>query len=56
MQIVLTLALFLLAFGGLAVGVMAGRPPIKGSCGGLDCIRGIECGACTRKAGGERND
>ena len=29
------LLLFGLAFGGLALGTMLGRQPIKGSCGGL---------------------
>lgn len=53
MQIVLAFAVFLLAFGGLAIGVMAGRAPIKGSCGGADCIKGIDCAACTRKSEGE---
>lgn len=53
MLILFALVIFLLAFGGLALGVVVGRPPIKGSCGGLDCIEGIECGACRRKS--ERN-
>lgn len=43
---VFTFAIFLLAVGGLAVGVIAGRAPIKGSCGGLNCIKGTRCGAC----------
>jgi hypothetical protein len=30
-----TVLLFGLAFGGLALGTMLGREPIKGSCGGL---------------------
>ena len=51
MQIVLTLVIFLLAFGGLALGVMAGRAPIKGSCGGLNCLKNVQCGACSKRAG-----
>jgi len=42
----LSLAIILLAIGGLAVGVMLGRPPIRGSCGGAGCE---SCG-CGRKA------
>ena len=40
-----------LAVAGLAVGVMLGRQPIRGSCGGLGSIRGLEgsCGACGGK-------
>lgn len=44
----LTFALVLLSLGGLAVGVMFGRAPLKGSCGGVACAKGISCGACKR--------
>lgn len=30
-----TLLLFALAFAGLALGIMFGRDPVRGSCGGL---------------------
>lgn len=42
----LTLIILILAIAGLAVGVLAGRGPIKGSCGGLACHKGLGCGAC----------
>lgn len=51
----LTLALFLLSLAGLAVGVMVGRPAIKGSCGGLACIEGGGCGVCPRRRDGGRD-
>ena len=31
-----TLLLICLSFAGLAIGVLAGRKPLKGSCGGLN--------------------
>ncbi len=45
----ITLALFVLAVAGLSVGVMLGRAPIKGSCGGLACIKGADCSACPHR-------
>lgn len=38
-----------LAVLGLSVGVLAGREPIKGSCGGLNCIKGADCAACANR-------
>lgn len=46
---ILTFIILLLAIIGLAIGIMTGREPIKGSCGGLACVKGIDCGIC--KAG-----
>ncbi len=40
--------IILLAMGGLALGVMFGRAPVKGSCGGLAC-HGLECTGCRQK-------
>ena len=37
----------LVAVGGLAVGVLAGRAPLRGSCGGLACSGA--CASCPRK-------
>lgn len=39
----ITLALILLTIAGMAVGVMAGRPPVR-SCGRA-CARGLGCPA-----------
>jgi uncharacterized protein len=44
-------AVFVLALGGLSVGVLAGRGGIRGTCGGLNNPDG--CGACGRSADGE---
>lgn len=43
---VLTFVIFLLAGGGLALGVLFGRAPLRGSCGGLACHKAISCDAC----------
>lgn len=42
--------IFLLAILGMGLGILAGRPPIKGSCGGLYGVRGLGsgCVACDR--------
>jgi hypothetical protein len=46
---------FCLAVLGMAVGALAGRPPLEGGCGRADCSdrSGIGCGACggSRRAG-----
>lgn len=43
----LSLLIVLLVVGAMAVGVIAGRPPIKGSCGGMGAL-GIDtaCDIC----------
>lgn len=41
---------FCLAVAALSIGVLFGRAPIKGSCGGLNCIEGADCAACDHKA------
>jgi len=51
--IILAFFIILLAIGGMALGVMVGCAPIKGSCGGLACIKGLDCGTC--KSGRKRN-
>lgn len=54
--IILTFVILVLGMAGLAVGVLCGRTPIKGSCGGISCIKGIDCGACTKKRKGTEHD
>lgn len=49
MTFLITLALVVLAIGGLSLGVILGREPIKGSCGGLACIPDASCAACPKR-------
>lgn len=46
---ILSLAIVLLAISGLSIGILFGRPPIKGSCGGLSCIKNADCSACPNR-------
>ena len=46
--VILSIVVVLLAAGGLAVGLLFGRAPIKGSCGGLACRHGTGCEGCSR--------
>lgn len=41
----ITFVVMLLVVAAMAVGVMANRAPIAGSCGGLKNLKGVEC-AC----------
>ena len=46
MEFIITLIVFLLAFFGLAIGVILYNRRIKGSCGGLGAIFGKDCDNC----------
>lgn len=46
MEILLVFAIVLLAVLGLGLGSLFGRGPVKGSCGGMACIKDIACEGC----------
>ncbi len=48
----LVFGVILLAMAGLALGVLAGRAPPRGSCGGLGCA---SCAACPRRRNQQRD-
>lgn len=56
----ITVVVFGLVIAGMAVGVLAGRPPIKGSCGGMGAL-GIDtaceiCGGDPKRCDEETRD
>lgn len=58
LELVFAFGVFLLAFLGLAIGVLNGRRGITGSCGGLAHLPGItsDCnGACRAGSGCQRD-
>ncbi|MDY6828832.1 MAG: (Na+)-NQR maturation NqrM [Pseudomonadota bacterium] len=64
LQLALTLTFMLLIFTALSIGVLMGRKPISGSCGGLNALDGNGkcslCGGtpddCDRPAGPDLSD
>ena len=45
--ILLSIVIALLVFAGMAIGLMFGRQPIKGSCGGMSAMAGGgSCAVC----------
>jgi hypothetical protein len=42
----LSIAIVALSITGLAAGVLLGREPLRGSCGGVACDKGGTCDAC----------
>ena len=44
--ILFSVGFFLLMALAMAIGVMAGRKPIKGSCGGIGAMSGADCPVC----------
>jgi hypothetical protein len=49
MEIFLVLIIVLLAVLGLGLGSVFGRGPVKGSCGGMACIKDIACEGCPHR-------
>ncbi len=50
----LAFLIIVVSLAGLAIGVLTGRPPLAGSCGGLACggCAKAASGACKRDSGG----
>jgi len=49
MALLLGLGIVLLAVGGLAFGMVFGRGPAKGSCGGMACLKDVACEGCPHR-------
>lgn len=48
--VLMAVLVFGLAVLGLGLGLLFGREPIKGSCGGVACIEKLDCQACPYSA------
>lgn len=46
---ILGFIIIVISIAGLAVGVLFGRPALRGSCGGLSCGTSPACTACTAR-------
>ena len=49
MEIVLAIGIFALVAAGLGLGLMLGRGPLKGSCGGMACLKDVACEGCPHR-------
>ncbi|MDO5647083.1 hypothetical protein [Paracoccus sp. (in: a-proteobacteria)] len=48
-QLLIAIVIMVLACGGLALGLMFGRGPVKTSCGGMECLPGPRCHDCPNR-------
>lgn len=53
MEFLLGLAVVFMAVGGLALGLALGRGPVKGSCGGMACLKDVACEGCPHRKSGD---
>lgn len=61
MTILVSFVVVLIIFAGMAVGVLCGRPSIRGTCGGLNGVEGMKdsclacAGTCKREKQGHKD-
>ncbi|SNT73832.1 hypothetical protein SAMN05444959_10612 [Paracoccus seriniphilus] len=51
MEILLGFGIILLAVLGLGLGSLLGRGAVKGSCGGMSCLKDVACEGCPHRHG-----
>ena len=44
--VIFSFVLIGMAVAGLAIGIMFNRPALRGSCGGIACIKTAKCSGC----------
>ena len=54
MEILLVLAIILIAVAGLGIGLVIGRGPLKGSCDGMACLENAACEGCPHRKNARR--
>ncbi len=53
MEILLAIAIVGLGMAGLGVSLFVGRGPLKGSCGGMACMKEAACEGCPNRLSSE---
>ena len=48
-EVLLVLLIFVVAVGGLGLGLLSGRGPVKTSCGAAACLKRGACDVCPRR-------
>lgn len=56
MEVMLGLCIVLLAVLGLGLGSLVGRGPVKGSCGGMACIKDVACEGCPHRISEDQDE
>jgi len=56
MELILSIGIFLLVFGGLAVGLLIRGRTLQTSCGGISCIPEGRCEGCPHRQKPEGTD
>ncbi|MDO5641289.1 MAG: hypothetical protein Q4G26_02720 [Paracoccus sp. (in: a-proteobacteria)] len=51
-EFLVAIVIMLLGVGALGIGLAFGRGPLKGSCGGMACLKDVACEGCPNRKPG----